>query len=36
MARAQEGAGAKLGMPDTAINELVAAQTHRIDFAGHF
>ncbi len=30
------GAGAKLGLPDTAINELVAASTHRIDFAGHF
>ena len=33
---AEGGAGAKLGLPDTAINELVAAQTHRIDFAGHF
>ena len=33
---AEGGAGAKLGLPDTAINELVAAQTHRSDFAGHF
>ena len=33
---AEEGAGAALGLPDTAINELVAAKTHRIDFAGHF
>ncbi len=33
---AEGGAGAKLGLPDTAINELVAARTHRIDFAGHF
>ena len=33
---AQGGEGAKLGMPDTAINEFVAARTHRIDFGGHF
>jgi hypothetical protein len=33
---AQLGAGAKLGMPDTAINVLVAANTQRFDFAGHF
>lgn len=33
---AEGGAGAKLGLPDTAINELVAASTHRNDFAGHF
>jgi hypothetical protein len=33
---AQLGAGAKLGMPDTALNVLVAAQTQRFDFAGHF
>ena len=33
---AQLGAGSKLGLPDTAINILVAAQTHRQDFAGHF
>ena len=33
---AEGGAGAKLGLPDTAINELVAARTHRSDFAGHF
>jgi hypothetical protein len=33
---AQLGAGAKLGLPDTAINEIVAANTQRIDFGGHF
>lgn len=33
---AQRGAGAKLGLPDTAINLLVAARTRRSDFAGHF
>jgi hypothetical protein len=33
---AEGGAGAKLGLPDTAINALVAARTQRIDFAGHF
>jgi hypothetical protein len=33
---AESGAGAKVGLPDTAINELVAARTHRIDFGGHF
>ncbi len=33
---AQLGAGAKLGLPDTAINLLVNANTNRIDFAGHF
>ena len=33
---AQLGAGAKLGLPDTAINEFVSAKTHRIDFGGHF
>jgi hypothetical protein len=33
---AQLGPGAAVGLPDTAINELVAAQTHRMDFAGHF
>jgi hypothetical protein len=33
---AQLGAGAKLGMPDTALNVLVAARTQRFDFAGHF
>lgn len=33
---AQLGAGSKLGLPDTAINELVAGSTNRIDFAGHF
>jgi hypothetical protein len=30
------GAGAKLGLGDTAINRLVAGRTNRIDFAGHF
>jgi hypothetical protein len=33
---AQLGAGAKVGLPDTAINEIVAASTHRMDFGGHF
>ncbi len=33
---AESGAGPKVGLPDTAINELVAARTHRIDYAGHF
>jgi hypothetical protein len=33
---AQLGAGAKLGLPDTAINEIVAASTQRRDFGGHF
>jgi hypothetical protein len=33
---AEGGAGAKLGLPDTAINALVSAKTHRNDFAGHF
>jgi hypothetical protein len=33
---AEGGAGAKLGLPDTAINELVSAKAHRNDFAGHF
>lgn len=33
---AEGGAGPKLGLPDTAINNLVAARTNRIDFAGHF
>jgi hypothetical protein len=32
----QGGAGAKLGLPDTAINEIVAANTRRMDFGGHF
>lgn len=30
------GHGAKLGLPNTSINEIVSATTHRIDFAGHF
>ncbi len=33
---AQQGAGSALGLPDTAINTLVAASTNRQDFAGHF
>ncbi len=33
---AQGGAGPPFGMPDTAINILVAANTNRQDFAGHF
>jgi hypothetical protein len=32
----ESGAGAKFGLPNTAINELVSAKTQRIDFAGHF
>ncbi len=32
----QLGAGAKLGLPNTSINELVSAKTQRPDFAGHF
>jgi len=30
------GKGAKLGLPNTSINEIVDARTHRMDFAGHF
>ena len=30
------GAGVALGLPDTAINILVSANTERQDFAGHF
>lgn len=33
---AQGGAGARVGLPDTAINALVSAKTDRHDFAGHF
>ncbi len=33
---AQLGTGAKFGMPDTAINEILAARTQRIDYGGHF
>lgn len=33
---AQQGAGSALGLPDTAINMLVSANTNRQDFAGHF
>jgi hypothetical protein len=35
-AGAEGGGGAKLGLPDTAINALVSAKTDRQDFAGHF
>jgi hypothetical protein len=35
-AGAQGGLGPKFGMPDTAINAFVAAQTRRIDYGGHF
>jgi hypothetical protein len=30
------GQGAKFGLPNTAINQLVSAKTQRRDFAGHF
>lgn len=33
---AQQGAGSALGLPDTAINVLVASKADREDFAGHF
>jgi hypothetical protein len=33
---AQLGLGPKFGLPDTAINEFVAARTQRRDFGGHF
>jgi hypothetical protein len=32
----QLGQGARFGLPNTSINELVDARTHRQDFAGHF
>lgn len=32
----QLGQGAKFGLPNTSINEIVDARTHRQDFAGHF
>ena len=32
----EAGQGAKYGLPNTAINEIVDARTHRIDFAGNF
>jgi hypothetical protein len=32
----QGGKGAKLGLPNTSINEIVDARTQRPDFAGHF
>jgi hypothetical protein len=33
---AELGPGAALDLGDTAINLLVSAKTHRMDFAGHF
>jgi hypothetical protein len=33
---AQQGVGPKVGLPDTAINQIVAAATNRRDFAGRF
>jgi hypothetical protein len=33
---AQTGNGPPVGLPDSAINEIVAARTRRMDFAGHF
>ncbi|HZW32576.1 MAG TPA: hypothetical protein VFF52_17815 [Isosphaeraceae bacterium] len=33
---AQLGQGSRFGMPDTAINQIVAAREHRIDYGGHF
>jgi hypothetical protein len=32
----QVGQGANFGLPNTSINEIVSARTHRPDFAGHF
>jgi hypothetical protein len=32
----QGGLGAKFGLPNTSINELVSAKTRRSDYAGHF
>jgi hypothetical protein len=32
----QNGVGAKYGLPNTSINEIVAASTRRLDFGGHF
>jgi hypothetical protein len=33
---AQGGKGVRLGMPDTALNEMVSAKTRRRDFGGYF
>lgn len=33
---AQLGLGPPLGIADTAINQIVAGRTHKIDFGGHF
>jgi hypothetical protein len=32
----ESGEGASFGLPNTAINQLTEARTHRADFAGHF
>jgi hypothetical protein len=32
----ESGQGAKFGLPNTSINQLVDARTRRMDFAGHF
>ena len=32
----ESGAGSQLGLPNTAINQIVDARTQRPDFAGHF
>ena len=32
----ENGQGAQLGLPNTAINQIVDARTQRTDFAGHF
>ena len=32
----ENGVGARFGLPNTAINQLVSARTQRPDFAGHF
>jgi hypothetical protein len=32
----QGGVGSQLGLPNTSINQFVAASTHRIDFGGRF
>jgi hypothetical protein len=33
---AQLGLGPPVGLPDTAINQILAGRTHKIDFGGHF
>ncbi len=32
----EDGVGAEYGLPNTSINEIVAASTRRLDFGGHF